>query len=159
MLGNAYKIVWIAFMIGTVASAGLLLYTSHLYFGVSRAIRLINISVKGFFFGFSDEIAWTETNVTIENPSEYSFNVELLQQKLYLNSLDSNDYIFTAYLSNPVILRPFSNLNATFKIVVPDYKMPLVAGASNRNWLTVFYVSVKSRISDTLTLDFFKQLS
>jgi hypothetical protein len=108
---------------------------------------------------FSDESAWTETNVTIENPSKYSFNVGLLQQKLYLNSLDDFGYIFTAYLSNPIILRPISNYNATFKIIVPNHKMNIIASVTNRNWLAAFYISVESLIFDRLTLSFFRQIS
>ena len=156
---NARKIVWIAFVITTVASGGILSYTLHVYFGVYRAVRLINISVVGFLFYPSNESPWTETNITIENPSEYSFTVDLLQQKLYLNSLDTEGYIFTTYLSNPIILGPFSNFNATFKIIVPDYKISVVASAASRNWMTVFYVWGKGLMLDSLSLSFSRQLS
>lgn len=154
------KIVWILFVLMTIVSSSILLYSFHVYYGVYRAIRLINITVRNFSFTLSSESAWTETEITVENPSEYSFNVEYLQQKLYLNSLDEDEYIFTGYyLFNQTVLRPFSTFNITLKIVIPDYKMPMVIKTTDRNWLAIFNIRIKNFIIDALTLSFLKELS
>lgn len=157
---NARKIVWIVFLISTIISSFMILYTYNVYFGVYRAIRLVNVSVKGFRLSFSDDAAWTETNLTIENPTKYTFIVEFFEQELYLNSLDSKGYIFTAYQPKTAILNPFSNFNITFKIIIPEHKIHMIISANKRTWLAVFFITIeKPPFFDKLTLTFHKILS
>lgn len=159
MSPNTLKGVWICFLVCTIISGGVVIYSSHIYFREYRAIRLINISVNGFCVILSGENAWTETNITIENPSKHSFRLKYLDQKLYLNSVNSEGYIFTTHLSNQISLEPHSNFNLTIKIIIPNYKINKVTRTVNRNWLAMFYVTLESHPSGTLFLNIYRELS
>jgi hypothetical protein len=152
------KIVWIIFLLSSSVSGFVALYSSNVYYDLHRAMRLINVSDRGFSLTFSDGKAWTETNITIENPSKQSFKLEYLDQKLYLNSLDSDGYIFVGHISNPIILEPFSSSNLTIKIIIPNYKILKIINSDKRNWLAVFYLYLDTPLFGDFRINFYREL-
>lgn len=154
------KIVWISYIVFFVISASLLVYTDHAYFNVSHALRLINLEVNNFYFVVNKN-ASIVTNFMIHNPSDCQFVVSIIKERIYLNSLDDNGYIYNEIKFGEFALERFSRLVFVFNIPVPEHKYERVISAlneSNSRWFAIFDLTIKNPFFEALTLNFVEEL-
>jgi hypothetical protein len=87
--------------------------------------------------------------------------VTVVKERLYLNSLDDNGYIYNDVKFGEMFIDEFSSLVFVFNIIVPEHKYERVTNAlddSNSRWFAIFEVTIKNPMFGALTLNFVKEL-
>lgn len=155
---NARKIIGLTLFIAAIVSSFGMAYSLHISLVVYRAVRTIGVEIEGFDVHLLNETVLTETNVTVINPTQCSFQVKSFAQALYLNSW-SEGYIFTGY-SYTKELTPFSDSSVTFEISIPAHKMSLLNRTGEKKWLATFHLRVvPPPPGEAVTLRFYNVLS
>jgi len=103
------------------------LYTSYYYFEVYRATHVLDIKVKDFNITFLDSTyALTQTELLIINPSQISFEVIRVAQRLTYDQWgQSGTYITgkTDWFEKPRLLQPSSNMSVEIEALAPSTKI------------------------------------
>lgn len=147
------KIIIASFILTTVALISTLLYSVHLYYGIYRATRDIDIKIQKFDVKILNvSYAVIETELLIENPSEYAFQALTIGQRFWLNG----KYILTMHvnLMNPTDIRPMSNTTFTSQQQVPPHRTQYVAEQTENNWITEINAMIDCPLIGELTLKF-----
>jgi len=105
------------------------LYTSYYYFEVYRATHVLDIRVKDFNITFlNNTYASTRTDLLIVNPSQISFEVIYVEQRLtYDNWGQSGKYITgrTNWFEKPRLLQPSSYMSVEIDALAPSTRIEL----------------------------------
>lgn len=102
----------VAFMALTLAFTTGLSYSLYAYFGVYAAVRDIHFSIQNFNLTFFDGNASVQVNLTLHNPSAFSFGALFLRQILYLDGarVGKAMLVWTGSPNRqPLPMPPFSN--------------------------------------------------
>lgn len=132
---KARTIVILAFVLTTLALTIATAYTTYVYIEVYKGTRNLAITTRSFTVNvFNSTEALIETDLTIQNPSEFSFRVLHIQQKLYLEDqyFWVDQIVFPSY--RPKYIPPFTGDNVTFNMDVPPLKIPLIHQTEKQNW-------------------------
>ena len=148
------KIIIISFMVATVLLSSTLLYTLHLYYGIYRATRVIDIKIQKFevkVFNISYVVIARE--LLVENPSEYGIQAITIKQTFRLNGR----YISTMFvdLTNNTDIRPMSNTTLMSQHPVPSHLTQYVAEEEEKHWLAETNAMLQFPLVGKLALTFY----
>lgn len=157
---DARKTVVMAFIIATIVSTTIVAYTARAYIGLYEATRSFNVTVQKFTVDvFNDTYALIETVLIMQNPSEYTFEVIYVQERLRLNVTGEWQHILVdgAYFwQNPKLMPPFSNVTTTFKTSVPESRIWHITEQTERTWLVWISVYMKGPFVNEMLLSFYE---
>lgn len=129
-----------------------LLYTANLYYGIYGATRDLNVSVQKLDVRvFNVSYVAIETELLVENPSEYAFQALMIEQRSWLNG----EYIFTMHVDRRTDVRPMSNTTLTLQRQVPSHLTRYVAEQTERLWIAQVQVLMEGPLVGTLALSFY----
>lgn len=111
------------YMVTTVITVATLFYTADFYFRIYRATHALNIEVQGFDVSILNTThALTETRLTIQNPSEFEFEVVYVEERLSSNPSASGSSSFIlhglAWFRDPKPIQPASSITVTINETV-----------------------------------------
>jgi len=132
---NARRIIILAFLLTTIAFSTMAAYTTHLYFRAYTCVRNLNVDIQKFNVNiFNVSYASTETILTIQNPSECTFKVLYIVERLELEgqfiSVDGR-YMWT----NPMKIPPQSNVTVTLELNIHHDRIQYVKTRLKDYWL------------------------
>lgn len=111
----------------TLALTAVSIYTGYYYYQVYRATHVLNIQVNKFSITMlNSTYATTQTGIQLINPSNLSFDVIYVTERLTYDQLgQEGQYITgtTQWFQKPRQLRPASNLTVTINEMVPAYRI------------------------------------
>lgn len=110
------KCLVVVFVALTLALSVGFSYSLYAYFGVYKAVRDIHFSIQGFNFTFVGGNASIQVNLTMHNPSSFSFGALFLRQTLYLDGrrVGEEMLIWTGQnVRKTLPIPPFSNTHLT----------------------------------------------
>lgn len=116
MTFKARRIVKLLYIIMTVMAVAVLFYTADYYFRIYRATHALSVEIHGFDISLLNVThAQTETNVTIQNPSEFQFEVVYVEERLSSDPSDAESFILhgLTWFSIPKPIQPASSLTVT----------------------------------------------
>lgn len=140
------RIILVIFALVTIASLIFLAYSMHEYFGVYTAVHEFSVKIEKFSVVVSNAShALAETFLVIQNPSAYTFEVNFILQKLYLD-----DALFGMKALDmkidPIWMGPVSNAAITVRIDVGSVEVGWLAESEEKNWDTLIHVGVAAPI-------------
>lgn len=156
---KARTIVILAFVLTTLALTIATAYTTYVYIGVYKGTRNLTITIQSFTVNvFNSTEALIETDLTVQNPSEFSFRVLHIQQKLYLEDqyFWVDQIVFPSY--HPKYILPFTNDNMTFNMDVPALKIHLISQTEKQDWFMVFTILLEGPLVGIFDIKKFETL-
>ena len=136
-----------AFILFTILSLFLLLYSVYVYFGVAWALQEIDVSVQNFNVTFLDgKNASVTTVLIVQNPSEFTFKARAFHQEIYLNGKCIGD----KWLSEEHIISPFSNTS----IIMPRTKISALENSTEGNWGVSIFINLDTPLPKNAPLRF-----
>jgi len=132
---NVRRIIILAFLITSIAFSAMTAYTTHLYFQAYTCVRHLNVDIQEFNVDISNiSHASTETILTIQNPSECTFKVLYVVERLELEgqfiSIDGI-YMWT----KPLEIPPQSNTTVTLELKIQHDRIQYVKTRISDYWL------------------------
>jgi len=132
---NVRRIVSFAFLLITIAFSAIAVQTTHLYFQAYTCVRNPNVVIQEFNVDISNiSHASTETILTVQNPSECTFKVLYIVERLELEgqfiSIDGV-YMWT----KPLEIPPQSNATVTLELNIDHDRIPHVRTRMEGYWL------------------------
>jgi len=142
----------------TIISVVLLGYFMSQYFGVYVAVRKFSVTVEKFSVTVHNTTsASTETLLVIQNPSQYTFELVFIMQKLYLNEALFGMRAFDMKV-DPVLLGPGSSVTKTIRIEVGSIKVDELTQSEEKDWDTLIHVGVMVPIVGRSTVRLWEKL-
>lgn len=132
---NVRRIIILAFLLTSIAFSAITAYTTHLYFQAYTCVRNLNVGIQEFNVDISNiSHASTETILTIQNPSECTFKVLYVVERLELEgqfiSIDGT-YMWT----KPLEIPPQSNATVTLELNIHHDRIQYVKTRIKDYWL------------------------
>jgi len=139
---NLQKTIMTVFLLVTLASSVLILYTIPLYFRVFRGLRSFSIvlPVLKIKVANSSHIS-VVTTFEVQNPSELTYELRQVIEALTLEG----KYILakTLSLKEFIALDPNSTATLTIDAIVPKDKIPYVQAKLSSPWLVYIRIFVR----------------
>ncbi len=146
------RIIAASFLLITAAMTSMLLYTVNLYYGIYRATRDISVKVQKFDVRvFNVSYVTIETELLIQNPSEYAFQALAVEQRSWLNG----KYIFTIQVDADADVLPTSDTMLMSQRQVPSHLTRYVVEQTERIWIAEVHLMIKGPLIGALTLKFY----
>ena len=148
------KIIMASFILTTVALTSTLSYTSYLYYGIYSATRGIDFKIQKFDVKIHNtSYVVMETELLVENPSEYVFQALTIEERFELNG----KYIVTMHVNliDPADISPMSDTTFMSQQKVPSHLTEYVAEQTERNWITIINAMIECPLIGELTLTFY----
>lgn len=150
------KLVLGSFTLITAALILVIPYTTYIYFGIYKATRDFNVTIEKFnvkVFNASD--ASIEISLTLQNPSDYEFQVLSIRKIFYLDNdfiLNEDTYMHATHISLP----PRSNVTITYEPHVPSSRMPHLNKQAEKTWFVMIDVSLRGLLIGDFVLTFYE---
>lgn len=147
------KIIMASFILTTVVLTCTLSYSSYLYYGIYSATRGIDFKIQNFDVKIlNTSYVMMETELLVENPSEYVFQALTISQRLWLNGR----YIVTMHVNfiKPADIRPMSDTTFMSQQKVPSHLTQYVVEQTERNWIAEIIAMIECPMVGELTLEF-----
>ena len=131
---NIKRIVSFAFLLITIAFSVTTVQTTHLYFQAYTCVRNLNVDIQEFNVDISNiSHASTETILTVQNPSECTFKVLYIEERLELeDQFISIDGIYM--WAKPLEIPPQSNATVTLKLNIDHDQIQYVRTRMENYW-------------------------
>lgn len=132
---NIKRIVSFAFLLITVAFSAVTIQTTHLYFQAYTCVRNFNVVIQEFTVDISNiSHASTETIITIQNPSECTFKVLYIVERLELEGQFIEINGIYMWL-NPLEIPSQSNATVTLELNIDHDQIQYVRARMENYWL------------------------
>lgn len=143
---TARRIILIIYALVTIASLIFLAFSMHEYFGVYTAVHEFSVKIEKFSVIVSNTThALAETFLVIQNPSVYTFEVNFILQKLYLDDALFGMKALDMQI-DPIWMGPVSNAAITVRIDVGSIEVRWLTESEEKNWDTLIHVGVVAPI-------------
>lgn len=152
---NGFTITAIILTILTLISVSVLSYTIYVYFGVSKAMRVITYNANFTVSEGNTSNTSIKTILTIQNPSQFDFFVTFINQKFYLDSTVTGDYNGYWVDTHGGSLR--LNASSSLSVVLDAVNMS-IGEEQVANLYAVFSMGLISPLPGTLSLRFVQTL-
>lgn len=145
----ARRAIIVAFLSSTVLFSIISAYTLYVYFQVFRAVRTFIVGIDEFSFNASDTNL--QTNVSIQNPSQSSFDVLYIEERIEVGGIFIRN-VGVYMQDQPLKLLPDRNLTITIKADVST-KISVITDRLDKDW----YVQIRYKLRGVLVGEFFHE--
>lgn len=124
MVSSIQKAIRVVFLSATIIFTAFILYTTNVYFIVFRGIRSFEVASPRLQIALNSSNISATTNITIQNPSELTFELRQIREVLFLNG----EFVLTQTVSTLGLMQIEPRSVSTFMIEaeVPLYKVAYV---------------------------------
>lgn len=139
MPSNTQKAIRMIFLATTLISTVFIAYTTHVYVIVFRGVRSFGVATPWFNVKVvNSSYILTTTNLTIQNPSELTFELRLIREMLSING----EFIVSQTQSIPgyMHIAPNSVVMLTVEAEIPSHRISYVTAHLDEVW--VVYIRI-----------------
>lgn len=126
-------------------------YTARIYYSMYIGVRTFQVELKSFDTRILDDTGQSLTEVTISNPTEFTFHVVQIFETLYLGE---EFFLSKLWAGHPARIGPGTIVDASNTLDIPESKIPLINVTGQLEWTIVLEIAVSSTFLPTSTLTF-----
>lgn len=126
-------------------------YTARIYYSMYLGVRTFQVELKSFDARILDDSGQSLTEVTISNPTEFTFNVAEIFETLYLGE---EFFLSKLWAGHPTKIGPRAIVDMSNTLDIPENKIPLINVTGQLEWTIVLEIVVSSTFLSTSRLTF-----
>jgi hypothetical protein len=126
-------------------------YTARIYYSMYLGVRTFQVELKSFNTRILDDTGQSLTEVTISNPTEFTFNVDSIFETLYLGD---EFFLSKLWLGHPTKIGPEATIDMSNTLDIPETKIPLINGTGQLQWTIELEIVISSTFLSTSRLVF-----
>lgn len=149
----ARRIIIATFLLTTLTFTAIAAYTTHLYFRAYVGVKNLNVAIQEFKVNIINiSYAFTETILTIQNPSECAFEALYIVERLELDdqfiSIDGR-YMY----AKPMKIPQQSNVTVTLELNIHYNRIQYVESRLKDYWLMEIRMLLNGPLVGTFMYD------